>query len=288
MNYLPRLILLDYDKNKDLEIFVRFLNNQYHKQHRSMILQAFPELKELLEKEKNEEIAVRKLIDDFYVKHNREINRIIEESKELIKDNSEGAFRVLGIAMEYQWEKGAAYTAIPTILPFCPFGSNKFYFSVLWQIKNGPDKDLIMVAIHEISHFIFFNYLKKTKNGGRILADNNLKYFLQESLTTALFNSEPLKGFFKTENQLGNPEIRELYVQTKKGKPIKIIDYIKRKYIKSRAENKLFKIFLTDVIGEFLPTSKEFEQKRILWNKYGRSIFDNRELLKDYQKLIKI
>jgi len=288
MNYLPRLILLDYDKNKDLEIFIRFLNNQYHKQHRNMILRAFPELKELLEKEKNEEIAVKKLIDDFYGKYSREINRIIEESKELIKNNSEGALKVLGDAMEYQWPKSLVYTVVPTILPFCPFESNKFYFSVLWQIKNGPNKDLIMVAIHEISHFIFFDYLKKIKNGKKILADNNLKYFLQESLTTALFNSEPIKGFFKKENQLGNPEIRELYVQTKNGKPIKITDYIKEKYAKSKKEDKIFKKFITAIVEEFLPASKDFEQKRILWNKHGRSIFNEGGLLKEYQRPIRI
>lgn len=288
MKNLPKLILLDYDKNKDLKIFVRFLNNQYHKQHRNMILRAFPELKELLEKEKNDEFAVRKLIENVYVKYSSEIKRIIEESKKLIKTNSEGAFRALGIAMEYQWGKDAVYTAIPTLLPFCPFENNKFYFSVLWQIKKGPNKDLLMIAIHEISHFIFFDYLKKVKNGEKILTNHNLKYFLQESLTTALFNTKPLKRFFKTENQLGNPEIRELYVQAKNNKPEKIADYIKEKYIKSKENKQTFENFITAIVAEFINKPTDFEEKRILWNKNGVSIFSEPTLLKEYQKPIRI
>ena len=124
----------------------------------------FPELKSLLEKSKNDKTTIRNFVVNFYKKHEADIESILLKSQLFLKKNGKMALQKLAETMEYQWPKPITCIAIPTILPFSPFGNNVFYFSILKQIDNKkPNKDILYIAIHEISHFIFFDLLKKMK-----------------------------------------------------------------------------------------------------------------------------
>ena len=84
--------------------------------------------------------------------------------------------------MDYQYDNPVVYKAAPTILPFSPFGNNVFYFSILGEIKGKTNKNILSIGIHEISHFIFFEMLKKIENKKKLILPNDIKNYLKEAL----------------------------------------------------------------------------------------------------------
>ncbi len=119
MNKLPK-ISIHSNKKRETKLFLNFLNHSEFPQHRKSILQAFPELRELLKNSKNEKIIVQKFINQFYLKHQDAITLAIQESQKEIKINHL-AIKTLGESMDYHWKNNINYIAIPTILPFSPF-----------------------------------------------------------------------------------------------------------------------------------------------------------------------
>lgn len=253
-----------------------------------MILQVFPDLKESIENSKNEEEAVIEFIDRFYSKHNEEISSAIKESYEEMKESPK-VLQTLGEAMDYSWSENITYIAIPTILPFSPFNGNTFYFSILGRIMKKEKKNVLMTAIHEISHFIFFEILEKIENAEQISLSADAKHYLKESLTAAIFNEEPLKSSLEIkEEYLGNPEIRDIYIKDKKSPEKLIVGYIRGKYIESKNDSIKFVDFLKDLTLSFNGSSEKFSEKRQIWNQYGKELFKNETALTDYRQPIEI
>jgi hypothetical protein len=163
MKNLPKIVIKE-NLRQEVNVFLNFLHHPYYPQHRNLIFRVFPELKLLLKNKKDEKKIVRKFIIDFRENHKDKINQIIKQSKVVIKNKGPLALKALANLMDYDWTKPTTYTAIPTILPHSPFGDNVFYFSILKQINKGKsDRDVLYIAIHEISHFIFLIILKKLK-----------------------------------------------------------------------------------------------------------------------------
>ncbi len=284
----PKIVIQLPNKEKEYELFSRFFNHQFFKQHRNYILNAFPKLNKLLKNFENEESALKNLIDDFYAEHESKIEAIIQGHKAAIEERRDDALQALSSMMEYEWEDGAIYTGIPTILPFCPFEENRFYFSILTEIKNQRKENVLYIAIHEISHFVFFDYLSAIEADKQIQLGEAVKYFLKESLTTALFNTEPLKNILGIDIDSGNPELRELFIQKSGGAKSRIVDWIKSEYLASKELKEPFLVFLAELTQKFNSKSKEFEEKKDFWNKHGYSIFENKELLEEYKKPVEI
>lgn len=242
----------------------------------------------MLKKSENEEIALKKLIDDFYAEHESKIEAIIQGHMVAIEEKGGGALQALGGMMEYEWKDGAIYIGIPTILPFCPFEDNRFYFSILAEIKNQRKENVLYIAIHEISHFIFFDYLSSIEKDMQKNLGEEVNYFLKESLTAALFNTDPLKSILGIDIDKGNPELRELFVQKAGGVKSKIAEWVKDEYLASKEVKNPFVDFLAELTQKFNSKSKEFEEKKDFWNKHGFLIFENKELLEEYQRPIEI
>lgn len=287
MKNLPKLTLKE-NRDGELRLFLEFFNHPYHKQHRNYIVRAFPLLEELIKNSKNEEVAFKKLIDDFYLKNSEKIKHVIEECENKIKMKSSTALEALGDIMENEWHSGVEYIIMPTILPFSPFKKNIFYFSMLGQVTMGKHVDIVNTTMHEISHFIFFDYLDNIEKNLNKKLSVNTRYFLQESLTTALFNIEPLKTVLNIEKDFGNPEIRNIFVRGNDKITLWIVDYVKEKCLKSKGEKISFKDFINDLVNRFLSIEEILKQKRFLWDKYGSAILKDKELLEEYQKPIEI
>lgn len=287
MNIIPK-ILIEVDKNQEIPLFSKFLNHPEFPGHRKMILQVFPELKELIKSSENEEEAVAKFIDQFYSKYNIDISSAIEGGTEEMKESPK-ALQALGEAMDYNWPENITYIAIPTILPFSPFNNNTFYFSILDRITKKGKKNVLMVAIHEISHFIFFEMLEEIENAEQISLNSDTRHYLKESLTAAIFNEEPLRSSLKIKDDyLGNPEIRDIHIKDQES-PVKlIVEYIQKKYTESKNNDIKFTDFLKDIILLFNGSSEKFSKKRQIWNQYGKELFKNEITLADYRQPIEV
>ena len=286
MNRLPK-ILISLDKKQEERLFIKFLNHPEFPQHRQLILRLFPNLSEMLESHKNEKGVIKKFITQYYLKHKDAITSAIRESRKELEPASK-AIKALGEAMDYNWQKGVNYMAKPTILPFSPFNKNTFYFSIFDRIKGTGKRNVLTTAIHEISHFIFFDFLKKIERGEKISLSSDAKYYAKETLTTAIFNEEPLRGVLKIDNYRGNPEIRDIYVTTQNGSEKTFIEYTRNQYLKNKKSGNDFKKFLTEYVQTISEMSDEFFQKRKIWNQWGNKLFKNQSEFAQYQKPIVI
>lgn len=288
MKNLPRIVIKE-DKEREIELFIKFLNHPDFPQHRNLILKAFPDLKIFLDKSENEKIAVKSFIKNFYKKRETDIQAILSESHSILRKKGQIALKRLANIMEYQWPKPITYIAMPTILPFSPFGTNIFYFSILRQIHNKEDKrNVLSIAIHEISHFIFFDLLKKIEKKNKFKLPKDSLYYLKESLTAALFNQKNLCNLFGFRDYVGNPEIRDIYIKTN-GKEKIVKDFVQEIYIqKINKEKKSFKSFLNELTKIFISIAPTLSKKRSIWNRYGKTLLEKPKILAQYRNPIQI
>lgn len=287
MKNLPK-IKIKIDLENEVDLFIKFLHHHYYCQHRNLIFQAHPNLKHLIEHSENEKEAVKKFIVDFYNKHKNKINEIIKESDNLIKQKEVVALKALANLMDYQWSKPVIYYAIPTILSFSPFKDKKFYFSILGQIYNKNKKDVLFIAIHEISHFIFYNLLKKIERKKTLLPED-AKNYLKEALSVVLLNEKQLRDILKLKNYLGNPEIRDIRIQKTDGIIVNFVNFLQEYYqINKIKKKRRFEVVLKEMIEIMYPLANEFSKKRAIWNRYGNQLFKNQTALSRYRKPIKV
>lgn len=301
MDNLPKIKI---EKNLKMEvgIFSAFLNNTNYPQNRNFILHAFPDFELQLKTSENEKDTIRKFIVDFRKKNEKIIEQIIKESEILINKKGDQAMRALANLMDYNWPRTTVYKAIPTILPFSPLGDNVFYFSIFGQIKdatsnvpslqtkNQNTKDILYTAIHEISHFIFYDILKKIEQETKSPPiDDNLRNYLKESLAVVILNNKPLCTILNLHEYLGNPEIRDLQIVKQNGEILKFTDFLQETYQNSRTKDKeTFQNFLQGILDILLPAREEFLNKRKIWNRFGRELSKNPEALKAYQQPIQL
>lgn len=284
MNKLPRISIY-VNKKRETKLFLKFLSHPEFPQHKQLISRAFPDLREMLKDSTNEKTIIQKFIDQFYLKHQRAIVFAIKEGLKEIKSGPR-AIKTLGNVMNYSWRKNINYIATPTILPFSPFGKNVFYFSILDRVFGTGRRNILVVAIHEISHFVFFDLLKKIEKKEKFSLSTDAKYYGKEILTTALFNEEPLRGVLKTNNYLGNPDIRNINIIDQDKSVKNLINYTREQYLKNRKRNNNFNEFLTEFTKMIYKISSELSEKRNIWNKHGWGLFKNKLAFEKYKKPI--
>lgn len=290
MKNIPKIILEgNLDLNRETDLFLSLLHHHYYVQNRNFIFQAFPELKKLLEKQNKEKQVIKLFISKFYSNNKSKIHKIIQKNKNLLDKKSKLALMALLEIMDYQYDKPVIYKAVPTILPFSPFGNNVFYFSILGEIKGKTGKNILAIGIHEISHFIFLKQLKMIENKKGIIFPEDVKNYLKEALAVVILNQKPLCNILNLKNYKGNPEIQNLRIEKPDGTIKTFTDFLDEYYdaIKIKKQES-FSIFLEKIINILLPIASEFTEKRIIWNKYGKEIFNKSELLEKYSEPIKI
>ncbi|MDD5760761.1 MAG: hypothetical protein PHF45_01760 [Candidatus Pacebacteria bacterium] len=290
MKNIPKIILVEnINLDQETNLFFNFLHHPYYIQNRSFIFQTFPKLEKELEKQGEERQIIKSFISKFYSDNKSEIHKIIQKNKNLLKKKSEPSLTALLEIMDYQYDKSVVYKAAPTILPFSPFGDNVFYFSILGEIKGKPDKNILTIGIHEISHFIFLKQLKRIENKKGIILPDDVKNYLKEALAVVILNQKPLCNILNLKNYKGNPEIQNLRIEKPNGSIKTFTDFLNEYYYSIKIkEHKSFSMFLEEIINILLPIAPEFSKKRVIWNKYGKKVVKEPKIIKLYSEPIKI
>lgn len=288
MTIPPLIVLRKFQRGEEAELFSRFMNNPYFPTHRRFIIRAFPELQNALRERRNEKKVVQDFVRSFYKKNRKNILTANVKSMKRMGSYGKKALLALGEIMEYEWEKKIRYYATPTILPFSPFKDDRFYFSILATITGKGDSDPLRTAIHEISHFIFFDILHKVERKEKILLGRDAMNYLKEGLTAVLLNKEPLRRMLRLDDYKGNPEIRELRIKPPRGKAMGFREYIDNVYTKSKEKHQPFAHAVKKLITIAHHHEPAFAKKRALWNQHDRNIFNDKKLLAQYQEPIKI
>ncbi|MFA5392200.1 MAG: hypothetical protein WC306_00690 [Candidatus Paceibacterota bacterium] len=286
-NILKIILEENVNLSREADLFLNFLHHPYYVQNRNSILKVFPELEKLTKE--NEKKTIKLFIVNFYKNNEEKIQKIIKKNRQLLNKKSEPSLKALLEIMDYQYNQSIVYNAIPTILPFSPFGDNKFYFSILGEIKNKTDKNILIIGIHEISHFVFLKQLKNIENKKNIVLPEDLKNYLKEALAAVILNQKPLCNILKLKNYKGNPEIMNLRIQKYDGSIKTIADFLNEYYITIKVRNQeSFTLFLEEIIDILLPIASEFAKKRVFWNKYGNKALKDPKIIKLYSEPIKI
>lgn len=280
MSNIPTITIFQ-NLDKEIDVFIKFLNHPNFPQNRSMILKIYPKLAEMIDKQ-NEKVAVKEFIKEFYQKHKDAINKIVSDSEKTLSDSQE-ALEQLGNLMEYKWPKNTYYKAYPTILPFSPFRENEFFFSILNPLLKNEGIDVLYIAIHEISHFIFLDQLVRIEGKNNIKFNKDLVYYFKESLTTVVLNQKELKLFLGKDKILGNQNIRDIYIK-KDEKVMSLIDYLFKKFEAKQS----FNDFLEQTLLILNKSKSGFVEKKELWDKNGSKIFKVGDLIVEYKKPIVI
>ena len=290
MKNIPKIILEEnIDLDREADLFLNFLHHPYYVQNRNFIFKIFPELEKELEKQGKERQIIKSFISKFYSDSRDKIHKVVQKNKNLLMEKSEPSLIALLEIMDYQYDKSVVYKAVPTILPFSPFGNNIFYFSILGEVKGKTDKNVLTIGIHEISHFIFSDILKRIENKKGIILPDDVKNYLKEAIAVVILNQKPLCNILKLKNYKGNPEIQNLRVKKPNGSIKTFTDFLSESYYSIETkEHKSFNIFLEKIINILLPIAPEFTKKRIIWNKYGKKVLKEPKIIELYSNPIRI
>lgn len=287
-------IKIEYDLEKEVHQFLRALHNSNLPWLKNLVFETLPDLKNrlnnaIIQDKALEEKIIRDFIVDFRNKHQRKIQDIEEKSQKLLAEKSAVALKELACLMDYQWpENQPDYTVIPTILPNSPFEDNVFYYSILGEIYGDPNsKDVVFWSIHEISHLILFDLLKKDSSAQSL--DWVLIYYLKEILAAVLMTQEPLMEIIDAKNYLGNPDLHQIYIYDQtKNKKIPITLFFKDIYEQWRyIKDKQFGDILDCFISIIIEWSDELKEKFAIWNQFGLQTVKNKEILMKYQEPIR-
>ncbi len=259
------------DSAHEIKLFLSFLHHSYYRRNREKILSAFPDLRDKLDMAKDERLAVSDFIKQFYKENQPQIEKVVQDVRVIFENKSGQALKELGSLMDYQWERGIVYTAIPTVLPFSPFQGNTFFFSILADLKKRQtkDKNALSVAIHEISHFIFLKQIKEGKlaDESKKLSKETLDY-LKEALAVVVLNQPSLRKILLIEGYIGNSELKNLRVKDENETP-DFVGYLEKQYENMREEKGFFRRFLGRVLKKLYASDSEFKKKWEIWNQLG-------------------
>lgn len=283
-------IRIEYDLEKETATFYNFLHSSKFPQQGKLIYCAFPELEVVLndgnKNEAEEKLAIKTFIQKFREDHGQEIDQTMQINGSLLEAKNESALKKLAELMDYRWtEDHPGYAAIPTILPFCPFGKNLFYFSIL----NAGNHDIIFVATHEISHMLFYEIMEKIygKPAEEVLGWAGA-HFLKEILAPVLMNQEEFKKILESQDSYGNSFLKHIYVESN-DQVMQITKFFQDLYENLKHEKRLrFSEILKIMVQTISSIAEEIESKNQLWNQYGSKIAKDEEKFNAYKKPIKI
>lgn len=282
-------IKIKYNLNEEVRVFLTFLHHPQFPQNRNKIFKAFPELKIALDRRSKvkEEIVIKNFIKNFYKKYDYKIKKIINQSREMLRKKSKMALDILSFLMDYKWSENISYIAMPTILPFSPYKKNVFYFSILGTIYNKKQHNILFVSVHEISHIILYEILKK-KYGRSFFQKRVAFYFLKEILAPVIMNQKSLCSLLQIKDYVGNPFLKRVFI-INKSKKNQITDFFQKLYEEARDKkgmnfNQILKI-MTQLIFSI---ENELAKKNKIWNQYGNNLVNNKIAFKKYRQPIKI
>ncbi len=191
-----------------------------------IILKEYPELNNLIEKsekEKKEEI-----INFFLSNKFRELKPKLEEARENFQaswdKNNSDFMKALAEINEIEWpEEYSVIMARITLNPICPRYLKQRMFDVYYKFSVNKMRE---IALHEISHFIFFEKWKSIfpNYDERDFESPQLIWKLSEMMPFVVLGHEKIQKIFKHE-----PNIYKKWHETKINK-VCILECLKRIY----------------------------------------------------------
>ena len=288
------IINLSVNKQADIERFIRFMNHPQYPGKRTVILKSYPEIIDALKEGSDENIAIQNIIDNLYIRKEQQItdilnilNNELEKTKKFIES--------IGEIMEYDISS-KKYESILTFLPFSPIKDNVFYFSIyplIFRKQDGTPLRSVSIActaIHEISHFIFFDQLKEWEHKTGKTLDYPVEHYFKESLTASIMDQEKFKNFFDyksllgSKNYRGNKELHSFFIKTEKT-DINIVSFFKEVMFNN---GKKYKENLHYLLNIFCQNQSKFIEKWQLWNDWLSNENLQDKIIKEYSKPISL
>jgi hypothetical protein len=290
---IPKINII-YDIDKEMEAFLKFLNDPNRLQRRNAIFKEHPKIKIAIEEAQAgtpelQRKIVRKYLEEFQENNKDKITKIINDARNVFLTQTDSLLYELARLMDYKWkDDDSDFTAIPTCLPFCPFEKNTFYFTIRTYLKGERDiNDILFTAAHEISHFLLFKILW----GNKMNPDDDLTLqVLQEVLAPVIMNQPELVQIIKHDanNYFGNPDIALLYVNTNKNNSQRISVSFKTAYDLLRQKGANFIEILHLFIEILTELKNDLIKKRDFWNINGHKIPQDKKLYEIYTEPMEI
>ncbi len=286
-------IIVKKDIEKDIALIKRELFDG-GENYRQRILSYYKTLAEEIKNKSREE--AEEIADNFfrrqYHKMAEDIDEIVKESQEILEDRSEACLNKLVELMDYKIKRDEEFVVIPTLLPYSPFHRPTVYFSLITRLYLGRGNMILDIAIHEISHFLFFDILNEI--GADIIKiepkEFGFWYLFKEALTGMLLSEKELEDLLERKGYKGNPEVENLSVQ-KEGSADKITlrEYLRERLNDHKQNGSCFNSFIKEIISELRPQVEAFEAKNNFWVKNEEEIKKwNQDLIREYEEPILI
>lgn len=261
----------------------RFLHHPQSPQYARYILKSHPEIKSFADSEDR----VRAWVTMWHQEHEAWLRQFLIKQEALIMNEGGRAFTLLGTFMDFNWQPDTTYTANLSLLPFSPFENNEFFYSVINELldRKSAGRSVLLVAMHEVSHFIFFRYLgQATKRFGWTLGQDAI-YFLKEALTTAMLNSSEFRELFGTEPHQGNPELQNIFIN-QSPEPLLLVLWMEARLKEMQDTGDSFSELIMRMLKSFHAVESEFTNRMKLWHTHGSDIQKHTDLLAEYRKHI--
>lgn len=282
-------IIIENDQETGMQIFERELFDVDDQYRRNMILDRFERLRELDNAGSLTHEKAREFLEEIYKNNEEKINEVIEKSREIIAKRGMECLKTLARYMDYEWRIQDKYKAIPTLLAHSPFNGHTFYVSMYGPVLKNGKNEILDIAIHEISHFMLFQILKDLKMDQFNQAENKgLLHMFKEALTGMLLSEPKLGELLGNTEYRGNPETHHIFIQESESEPKLFQEFLREKFKQTKESGGDFNSFLVETIDLLLPQAVEFAKRKGMWNKYGRKIEKNPELLAEYREAIVI
>jgi len=283
-------IIVKKDVDYDIDLINRNFNNPDAPYFRERILYFYKTLELKLENSDDPDKLVEEYFREIYANKEQEIDRIVDESRKIIEELAPASLQALASLMDWDMKKNQGFTAIPTLLPYSPFYKPVFNFSIVGQLFFGYKNRVLNTAIHEISHFVFFDILRELNITLRNNPENrSLEHLFKEALTGALLSEPQMEELLEHKGYLGNPEVHNLYIKLADSEPLTLREYLRSGFRDYKARGLIFSDFIRDVIEKLLPHSTEFHQKKTFWDKNSQKMNEeNPDLLEKYRQPIEI
>jgi hypothetical protein len=284
-NKLPKLDV-KIGKEQDKLLFKSFIRDGGVNQRR--VFQSYPNLKKELEASQDREFekTISDFVDQLYLQYKFQVDKIVEKESEVLKNANNTIFSGLEKVMNCGWDSSFEFFALPTFLPFSPFGKNRFYFSIYSEIIGGKEsgRRVDRIAIHELSHICWYQKLEKAYKELGFELNSAANYYLKEAFATIIGEGEEFTavngGYCRTNY---NTSLLRIDLG---GKEMEFVDFFRNYFNERRKKGFDFYTILKEVLKVGYDIQKELDEKWSLWNKYG----DNPDKLSEsgYQSLIVI
>ncbi|MFH2109394.1 MAG: hypothetical protein ABII16_02965 [Patescibacteria group bacterium] len=167
------------------------------------------------------------------------------------------------------WDSSFEFFAIPTFLPFSPFGKNHFYFSIYNEIIGGKEngRRVDRIAIHELSHICWYQKIELAHKELGFKLNSATNYYLKEAFATIIGECEE---FLKVNSGFSPTNYNTSLLRVNSdGEEIGFVDFFRRFFNKEREKGFGFDTILRGVLKIGCGIQGELDKKWSLWNKYG-------------------